>query len=263
MRSRLAVVACTLPLWGALACSDDAPAPADAPETGASEVAEVEVGPGDELLAQAQGELVGGRLPDGVKAQIMASPDPAHARAKRILAVMDRQARGEREPESADDEQTQKPPPKLQPPSEGEGEGEGEGAGAGEGGAPVTETATGATGGADDAAEEPAPAKARLAVLTRLSLKQKGKRATLTVHAASSVRVGVATQASGKVRLVVESAGALPAVLQARPSIDGVTVSDVRRGPDTVQIAVDVGEGWTVGRPTSFSGGARLAFTRS
>jgi hypothetical protein len=264
MRPRLAVGYRTLlgTLLGTFGCGG--------PDTPGAETAEAEVETegardtaasrpdayaGDPLLAEARASVKSGQLPDPMRASIADSRDPAHARAKRILAVMDRQARGEPEPESADDDDdTPTTAPSLKPPDEDA--------------PPVPEPAgdRGADGGAASeaaATDTPTPTKARLAVLTRLSLQKTGNKATLTVHAADAVRVGVATQASGKVRLVVESAGALPGFLQARPSVDGLAVSDVRRGQDTVQIAVDVGEGWKVGNPSSFSGGARLIFTRS
>jgi hypothetical protein len=256
-RSRLVAVACIL--CGALACSgDSAPASDEEAEEVAAPEDPAPAFEGDPLLTRARAELHGGRLPDAVRAEIVASTDPAHARAKGILAVMDRQARGEPEPEpESTDDDTPGDAPSLKPPPEGTPPvPEKEEAGASSGG--TKPPAAGEGGGGQDSKK----VEARLAVLTRLTLKKSGKKATLTVHAASSVRVGVATQASGKVRLVVESAGALPAVLQARPSVDGLTISDVRRGQDTVQIAVDLGEGWKPGRPSSFSGGARMTFTR-
>jgi hypothetical protein len=259
MLLRLYAVARALPLLAALAgasgCSGgERPAENGTPAAAVPTEAGEWTG-GDPLLAQARQQLQGTRLPDEVREKISASSDPAHARARRILAVMDRQARGEAEPEP--DEGAAEPgaapsAPSLVAPPEG---------------AAATNHAH--EGGQGDAAEPAEPAdsreagRARLAVLTRLSLAKNGQKATLTIHAADALRVGVAAQASGTVRLVVESAGALPAVLQARPSMEGLSVSDVRRGQDTVQIAIELGEGWTAGRPISFAGGARMTFTRT
>ena len=227
-----------------------APAPDDVGPTTdavAIEAAVEEPAPGDPLLAEARTKLGSGTVPDELAARILESKDPAHARARRILAVMQRQESGEPAPEGDGGTEVEAPHPQVIAPNEGQPE-------AADSGGEEAEAPT----PADDQDQDQAP---KLTVVTRLSLEQKGRQATLTMHAASSLRVGVAEQ-SGTVRLVVESAGALPALLKSRPSVDGLRVSDVRRGDGTIQVAVELGEGWSMGRPAGFSGGARVKFTR-
>lgn len=213
----------------------------DAVELEQEEAVELEQDP---LLAEARSKLGAGALPADMAARIMESEDPAHARARRILAVMQRQESGEPAPERDTDTEVKAPSPQVIAPGEEQ---------------PAAEVDDGEE--QDSAPTGNQDAAPKLTVVTRLSLDQKGQQATLTMHAASSLRVGVAEQA-GTVRLVVESAGALPALLKSRPSVEGLRVSDVRRGDGTIQVAVELGEGWTVGRPAGFSGGARVKFTR-
>jgi hypothetical protein len=187
-------------------------------------------------LARARARLRNGVIPAELRAEILESRDPAHARARRIFAAMDSQTRAE----------AAAPVPEVVAPAPD-----------GSGGPPGSPAASDAE---PDGTEPQSPP--RLSLLTRLSLTERRGKVTLTLHAAAELRVGVVAQESGVLRLLVESAGALPAFLQARPGVDGLRVLDVRRGEDTVQIAVSVPDGWEVERPEGFSGGARVAFLR-
>jgi hypothetical protein len=92
----------------------------------------------------------------------------------------------------------------------------------------------------------------------RLDLRKTRSGATLTVHASSGVRVGVASQpGSGIVRLVVE-AGADAAALSARPRIEGARVTGVRKTGDSVFVTLALDPGWVLGGIDRFSGGARI-----
>lgn len=181
---------------------------------------------GDPLLARARASIRGGEIDPAVRAEILASTDPAHARARRILAAMD----------ATDAPPTPEP---LAPPP--------------------------ATVAPPPAAPAPAPSRpptAALGVVTRLELSRRGDRATLELRAGSPLLVGIAAQESGIVRLLVESAGALPAALTARPEVEGLRVVDVRRMDRTIQIALELDEGWTAVRPVRTGHGARIEFRR-
>ena len=51
--------------------------------------ASVASSPGDPMLAEARAGLSGGNLPDELRAALLVSEDPEHARAQRILRAMD------------------------------------------------------------------------------------------------------------------------------------------------------------------------------
>jgi hypothetical protein len=226
------------------ACGGDGGAPPAAKADEDAAAAQDEpVADADPLLAEARAALNGGKLPPRLEQRILDSDDPAHARARRLLATMKRQQSGAQQEAAPAVSPAQESATPVTAPPEGDG-----------GEAEKPEAAS------NDASNEHDESPPKLTVLTRLALVQKGSGAVLTVHAAAELKVGLAQQ-SKTARLVVESAGALPAFLQARPSLDGIRIIDVRRGQDTVQIAIELDDGWKVGRPEGFSGGARLRFT--
>lgn len=220
----------------------------------------------DPLLAEARAALgagaVGGQLPDDVQARIVASEDPAHARARRILLAMDgasaaelgldtgadvgevpseRSAElGDAEAGDATGETTTKPP------------------GTGVEGTSNRDGPVEASPSAGPRARDDGPA---LAVITTVDLEKRGGAVELVIKAASSVKVGTAAQLEeGTLRYVLPSTGALPSALRARPSVKGVKIVDVRRGEDTVQIAVQLDQGWRAKAPRSTASGAKIRF---
>ncbi len=211
---------------------------------------------GDPLLLRAQSSFENGHIAPEIEAELLASPDPAHQRARRILETMDRQARGiapapsEKKTTTAKDATPTKAPTIRAPDP-----------GSPTPGVPKQSGSTSSGGGTGGSGEGSNSPKARLAMLTRLRLSGGGSKVTLSLNAADRVVMGMAEQpASGIVRLVVESAGALPSFLQARPTLEGVKVIDVRRGEDTVQISVELAPGWKPRGPRSGATGASIDF---
>jgi len=200
---------------------------------------------GDPLLARARQSIKGGAIDPAIVQQLLASEDPAHARARRLLRAMAREAGGG-EDETADASGR----PSLEVPEEGAGEGLAA--------SPIDGSTAAAGTETGDAPDEAQPQRPR-AVLRRISLRDSKGGMTLTLHASGGVLVGTAHQRqSGTLRLVVESVGAEPRLLRSRPSRGQVEVTDIRRGQDTVIITVRVPPGWRVGRTRRFSGGARI-----
>lgn len=229
----LAAGGCGQPEVGAEAPPSPAPALDVAPADGS-----------DPLLARARATMRGGELDPAVKAEILASDDPAHARARRLLAAMDQESGETPEPASS----------KQETPTLHVGEGDA-----------ATAKRAAAEQVADTDVKPPAkaaaPAKVERAraVLRRLSLRESSTGMTLTLHASEGVLVGSAHQPmSGTLRLVVESVGAEPKLLSSRPSRGDVRVTDVQRGENTVIIKLAVPPGWRVGRTRRFPGGARV-----
>jgi hypothetical protein len=217
---------------------------------------------GDPLLVEARHSMVAGSISPPLMSQLLDSEDPAHARARRILDGMERE--GTVVPDAPKPKKGQAPSPipasgdvpKIRPPDPSIEPTEVKT----DGSAPPKKKkeAKPAGGGSGDDSQAP-----RLSVLTRLSLKGSPDRVTLRLNAADRVVMGMAEQPqSGLLRLVVESAGALPGFLQSRPEAHGVKVVDVRRGSDTVQISIQMEPGWRPQGPRSGGDGASLTFVR-
>ncbi|HLT37594.1 MAG TPA: hypothetical protein VK034_14975 [Enhygromyxa sp.] len=104
----------------------------------------------------------------------------------------------------------------------------------------------------------------RLVILTSLSLRSGSSRdvATLELAGAGAVKVGVQPLASGRLRLFVLHAGAVPGFLAARPSAAGVEVVDVARRDRQLEIEVELARGWTLRNVTSLGNGASVEFAR-
>lgn len=206
------------------------------------------------MLARARDSMRGGKLDPELEREILESGAPEHARARRLLRHMANEGR----PKGAagSEEPTRKKPASsgsdapasptisvVAPPKDS-----------------APNSASTANSGPKPDAGTQAPA---LAMLTRLRLSGGNDKVTLKLNAADRVVMGIAEQPqSGLVRLVVESAGALPAFLQARPQLAGVKVVDVRRGEDTVQISVELTPGWKARGPRSGASGASVEFVR-
>lgn len=200
---------------------------------------------GDPLLAQARQSIENGTIDPALVQRLLASEDPAHARARRLLRAMAREE-GRGAGKTAD---TPGRPTLKLPGAEAGNEAAAE---------PIDPGASTAGDEAGDG-DEPTPARRQRAVLRRISLRERDGGMTLTLHASQGVLVGTAHQRqSGTLRLVVESVGAEPRLLRSRPSRGQVEVTDVRRGQDTVIITVRVPPGWRVGKTRRFGGGARI-----
>jgi hypothetical protein len=199
---------------------------------------------GDPLLARARQSIKDGTIDPAVVKEILASEDPAHARARRLLRAMAHEtAGGDAKSTDASGQAALKLP----------------GAAAGtEAMSPVDQST--ATAGAETASGgDETPIRRHRAVLRRISLRERRGGMTLVLHASEGVLVGTAHQRqSGTLRLVVESVGAEPRLLRSRPSRGQVEVTDIRRGQDTVIITVRVPPGWRVGKTRRFAGGARI-----
>jgi len=222
----------TMPL---LACGQD-PVPASLAEDdpGESPIVIADDRPrGDALLDDARRGIRGGVLPEELRAAVLGSADPAHARAKRVLLAMD-----ERPEETldalADDQEATVPPPIL----------------------PPSETTPPPIGSKTPPESPPSRGPAQVG---KLALRSSKRGATLTIKAPSSLVVGVVHQpASGIVRLVIESARAGGSVLGARPKLEGAEVTAVRQGQGTVVVTLQLDPGWTLGSVDPFSGGAKV-----
>ncbi len=126
-----------------------------------------------------------------------------------------------------------------------------------------TDSDTTSTGASSTKKKPSSPSKpkpvAGLTMITRIALNERGNDVELEIVAAGPLSVGSA-RGESEIRVIVEDAGALPAALQARPSAGDVRVTDVRRGDETVQIAVEIPSGWKVASKRSSSSGARVRF---
>jgi len=217
----------------------------------------------DPLLAEARAALAGGALPDDLRGRISRSTDPGHARARRLLAVIDGGTPAGLPVQPGDDTPPATPKIGLVAPAPDEAAtgGDDGDAGGDHGADQGSDEEDGGPTGAGPA--ETDHKKPKLVVITQVSLVDKGGAVELVVKAAAPVTIGTATQRdSGTVRFVLPSAGALPGALQARPQLQGVRVVDVRRGEDTVQLAVQLDEGWRAGAPRRAPGGASIRFSK-
>jgi hypothetical protein len=245
----------TLALGLSLACGSEATeAATPARAGGAAPGADVVEG-SDDLLARARASIRDGRVDPELVAELVASDDPAHARAARLLAAFDGElpaidddavgdvaagAPGDDDvPRVQVSDATATPPP-VDAPSDGAH------------GSPVAEAP------APSSASAATPKRARKSV-SRLAMTKTAKGATLTIHAPGGVTVGMANQlSSGIVHLVIEGASGAPTIERSRPSVAGAKVTRVRRGQGTVQITLELAPGWSLGSVKSFSGGAKV-----
>lgn len=221
----------------------------------------------DPLLAEARVALAQGELPEDVRTRIAASDKPAHARARRILAAVDGHT-----PDALPSGGTEGAPPRVESEASGTS-GSGDDATQA---APSLSLNTPPPGddpedpdGDDDRSDSSAAkssssspaAGPKLSVITSLKLNKRGDDVELVIKAAAPVTVGTAAQlGSGRFRYVLPSSGALPGALQARPKLEGVSVVDVRRGENTVQLAVELAEGWRAAAPQRAASGAKIRF---
>ena len=206
---------------------------------------------GDPLLADARARIRGGVLPDDIVRALLASDDPAHARARRLLQAM--HSPGELDDEEPEAEAVGVAP--IVPPKISEAGGDV---------SPVPDTpSTGPQPSRTPAVASPTPKASARASLSAMSLSEHARGATLTLKASGGVVVGVANQpSSGIVRLVVESSGAAAQVVSARPRVKGARVTEVRAGTNTVIVTLELDPGWSLGKIERTSAGARVNLRR-
>lgn len=209
---------------------------------------------GDALLAEARASISLGAIDPAIEAKIMASSDPAHARAQRLLAAMKEPVPEDDEPPPADDPAIEAPPlpagdvdPAL--PAEPE---------------PEPEPTPAPSTTASSKTPTPAPSTVEASnTVSSVGLSSSGKGATLTIRGSGKLVVGTANQlSSGVVHLVLDRAKISPGALKARPKLEGVEVTRIRKGEGTVQISLELAPGWTLGSIDAFSGGARVHLQR-
>lgn len=212
------------------------------------------VPPGDPLLADARASIRAGAVSPEAVARVMASDAPVHARARRLLPTIGQPIAAEPElPAPAHDGPSLKAPSLAAAPVDPVSVD------------PVPVPPAGAAAPAPKS--KPAPptpppvASDGRATVSALKLAKSKKGATLTLRGTGKLMVGTANQlSSGVVHLVVDRASAGSAAVSARPSINGVAVTAVRKGQGTVQITLQLQPGWTLGPIRGFSGGARVTF---
>jgi hypothetical protein len=188
----------------------------------------------------------GGRIPPDVRERILASTAPDHVRAARLLRLVD-----DGEPVAAAHPVPRDPAPESTPrvaPMN----------------APPPPVAAGVVRDPVDARPpQPRAAAGDPGILTGLELARSGSDVTLVVRASGGVLMGLANQPhSGIVRLVIDSGGALPKVLGARPRLDGVAVTAVTRASRSVFVTLELDPGWKVGPIRKLPGGAKLVLER-
>ncbi|GEM_PF-1894201 len=101
-----------------------------------------------------------------------------------------------------------------------------------------------------------------LVILTsvKLEFEPAEKSATLVFSGAGSVDVEHRSDADQRVLLWIDGAGAMPSFSMARPSCAALSVVDVRREQDRVEVEVELAQGWSVSSSSSKPNGARVVF---
>jgi hypothetical protein len=219
---------CTLVL-AACGGGGDTPVPEDAP-------ASVAAAPlGDPLLDRARGSLRQGRLDPDDEARILASDDPAHARARRLLQAM------RDEPVSS---------PGVSPAAVAPGEVRS---------GVRAETKAGET--PSSAVSSPSPRAPKRLGAVRLGSVPSG--VALHLEGSRDLVVGLASQpGAGLVRLILDGVTAEPAALRAPPTREGVRVTEIRRSATSVHVTLSLDPGWRLGAMRRSARGAVLELLR-
>lgn len=238
-------------------------APGDAPPPAAVAAPQLEPGPTEgDLLAQARASIREGEIDPELLAALGRSADPQHKHAHRLLVAQTptvahkSQAEPPKPTAQTSAVEVTAPAPAPQPSTPAQPHAEADQANPG----------TQAEAGAPTRADTP------ISVLTSMKLERIGSVVALTFHGSDTVDVGIVAQgdtdkkaAKNKPktrRFVVEAAGAIPTFLQARPTLEGVAVKDVRRGDKTVQIEVQLDPGWKVSVRSKLDNGFRITFRK-
>jgi hypothetical protein len=104
----------------------------------------------------------------------------------------------------------------------------------------------------------------RLVILTRLTLQPGASEDAVALELAGAGSVSIQAQplSSGRLRLWLVDAGAVPGFLAARPELPGVAVVDVVREGRWLELELELGPGWALQAATSRANGARVDFIR-
>ena len=214
---------------------------------------------GDPLLARARAALRDGELPADLRDELLASDDPAHARARRVLGALDGDpadagGSGGSSPQPAASADLGAAAPRIAAP-------EPEAASASVRSSPRAGASSGrgASDGAGSPARPPGATRGRPS-LRRMSLREvRAGKVVLTVGGSGGVAVGLVNMPeSGLVRLVFEASGASPRVLGMRGRAGGVRVQSVRRVSQSVFVTLALDPGWSVATMTRVPSGARV-----
>ncbi len=209
-----------------------------------------------DLLAAARHSLHDGVLGSEARARLLASADPQHARAQRVLRAMDTAATSVPPPTPPEpDAGLQAPRIKLAtPPPESAEAASPRRAG------PPSRSATPTASGSSSASKAPAPGPR--ATLRGVGLSSTKRGAALSLQGSGGLVVGVANQPrSGIVRLVMD-ADASTSALSSRPKVTGARVTGVRRTGKTVFVTLSLDPGWSLRGITRTRKGARVDLRR-
>jgi hypothetical protein len=232
-----------------LACVAERPVPARAGLAGLGKLSLQAVEAVDPLLAAARTAIEGGTLNPELRAALLASNDPAHARAQRILLAMEQERLAAPPPSPAPSAHTAPTlrvataPPEPMPPT-----------------GRAAQVHGGGVVAASAAVNLPPPRPQ--AILRAVGLHKAKVGAVLTLSGSSGLVVGVANQpVSGIVRFVMDATADTRA-LQARPRVAGARVTGVRRTGKSVFVTVSLQPGWRLGRIHRTGSGARVDLRR-
>ena len=234
----------------ATSCSSAASAPVQA-RPGLTALGDLEYALTDPLLAAARTALAGGALDPEVRAALLASKDPAHARAQRILLAMEPGRPTVAPPiDDAEDPAPQQRAPMLRvatPPPE-----------------PMVPASTAGVPPPGPPPPEALPAAPPKPTPTLRSVGMQRTRsgASLTLSGSGGLVVGVANQpTSGVVHLVME-ASAVEGALRARPRVEGARVIGVRKTGRSVFVTLSLDPGWRLGGIVRSGSGAKVNLRR-
>jgi hypothetical protein len=201
----------------------------------------------DPLLAAARTAIAGGTLDPQLRDALLASTDPAHARAQRILLAMETRTVSAPPIDEAPDDPPPTRAPMLRvatPPPEPI---------VASTAAPLPEPPPGAA---------PAPPPRPSPKLSSLGLSRTRKGAALTLTGSGGLVVGIANQPmSGVVHLVME-ASAGEGALRSRPRVEGARVTGVRKTGKSVFVTLSLEPGWRLGGIVRSSSGATVNLRR-
>lgn len=243
-----------------LSCGGGTSSTAGSPESAAQPASAAKADTPDDgsaaTLDRARASLRGGRIDAEVAASIASSDAPGLSRARRLLAAIDDEAPVPVAPATPSPAEAGVPgdSPRIRVPDAGTIPAPAPTPSAAASSAPTKPTAS--------STAPVKPAATQRGTVKGLVLTKTSAGATLLIKGSSRLSLGAANQlASGRLHVVVEQASALDSVLSARPSIDGVKVTSVRRGQGTVQISLALDPGWSVAGRRTTKDGARVTFT--
>jgi hypothetical protein len=205
----------------------------------------------DPLLAAARTAIAGGTLDPQLREALLASTDPAHARAQRILLAMETRTASAPPIDEASDDPPPTRAPMLRvatPPPE-----------------PIVASTAAPLPQPPFAPPQgalPPPPPRPSPKLSSVGLSRTRKGAALTLTGSGGLVVGVANQPmSGVVHLVME-ASAGEGALRSRPRVEGARVTGVRKTGKSVFVTLSLEPGWRLGGIVRSSSGATVNLKR-